>query len=226
MSVAYNNKIVTDGLILCLDAADPKSYNGSGITWYDRSKNENHGILVNNPIYNSDNGGSIIFDGADDYVEILYDGDLSANDFTFSFFAKHNGPRDGRRTMIGLSNADQRAFFVYCMQIWGNDTQYMEFRGNNTSYESTILDDLPRPFYEWNHFTSVQTPSSSKVYLNGKILLTASTSRRGVFDRIWLGSRGEQYWKGWLPNLNLYNRALSPEEILQNYNATKGRFGL
>ena len=66
--IAYNPKIVTDGLVLCLDAANPKSYPGSGTTWYDLSGNGNHGTLINGPTYNSDNKGSIVFDGIDDYV--------------------------------------------------------------------------------------------------------------------------------------------------------------
>ena len=68
MSLNHSPKIVTNGLVLCLDAADKKSYPGTGTTWFDRSGNGNNGILVNSPTFNSGNGGSIVFVGHNDYV--------------------------------------------------------------------------------------------------------------------------------------------------------------
>ena len=68
MSNNYGPKIVTDGLVLCLDAADQNSYPGSGNTWYDLSGNGNNGTLVNGVGYNSGNLGSLVFGGVDDYV--------------------------------------------------------------------------------------------------------------------------------------------------------------
>ena len=68
MGVAYNSRIVTDGLALCLDAANSKSYPGSGSTWTDLSGNGNNATLTNGPTYSSANGGSIVFDGVNDYV--------------------------------------------------------------------------------------------------------------------------------------------------------------
>ncbi len=61
-------KIVTDGLVLALDAADRNSYPGSGTTWTDLSINKSNSTLTNSPIFNSSNGGSIVFDGVDDYT--------------------------------------------------------------------------------------------------------------------------------------------------------------
>ena len=54
MATSYSPKIITDGLVLCLDAGDGKSYSGSGTAWTDRSGNDNHGTLVNGPTFNSD----------------------------------------------------------------------------------------------------------------------------------------------------------------------------
>jgi hypothetical protein len=69
MAVQYaSGKIVTSGLVLALDAADKNSYPGSGTTWTDLSGNGNNGTLVNGPTFSSANGGSIVFDGVDDYV--------------------------------------------------------------------------------------------------------------------------------------------------------------
>ena len=68
MGIAYNPRVVTDGLVLCLDAGNVKSYPGSGTTWTDLSGKGNTGTLTNGPTYSSANGGSIVFDGVDDRV--------------------------------------------------------------------------------------------------------------------------------------------------------------
>ena len=68
MSLSHSPKIVTNGLVLCLDAADQKSYPGTGTTWFDRSGNGNNGTLIGGVGYNSTNAGIIVFDGINDNV--------------------------------------------------------------------------------------------------------------------------------------------------------------
>ena len=70
MSTLQSGHIITDGLVIALDAANTKSYPGSGTTWSDLSGNSNNGTLTNGPTFNSRNGGSIVFDGVDDYVTL------------------------------------------------------------------------------------------------------------------------------------------------------------
>jgi len=70
MSISYNPRIVTDGLVLCLDVGNTKSYPGSGTTWTDLSGNGNNGTLTNGPTYSSSNGGSLVFDGTNDYFAL------------------------------------------------------------------------------------------------------------------------------------------------------------
>jgi hypothetical protein len=112
------------------------------------------------------------------------------------------------------------------MQIWDSDLGFLSFVGDNTNFTSYQI-TLPDPFSNWHYFTSVITPSNIITYVNGiSYYNSSSIALRGSFDRIWLGRRIDQYWKGWIPNFTLYNRALTPAEILQNYNATKGRFRL
>ena len=89
MAISYNPRIVTDGLVLALDAGNPKSYPGSGTTWTDLSGNGNNGTLTNGPTYSSANGGSIVFDGVDDYAEITDSSnnfDLGGIDATLEFW--------------------------------------------------------------------------------------------------------------------------------------------
>jgi len=225
--VAYHGGLVTDGLVLHLDAARKPSYPGSGDVWYDMTSNQYTGSLVNGITFEKDrNSGTLAFDGSNDYVEIMYQGDLATESYTFSFAAKHRGSRDNRRTMMGLSSGSQQAYFTYNMQIWDSDLQFLSIYGDGSGYSSYNF-NLDQPFYEWNYFTSVQTPTNMYTYVNGVLKNTTNPgSRRNNFDRIWIGQRGGQYWTGWIPEFKIYNRALSASEILQNYNALKGRFGL
>ena len=86
MSFANGGRIVTDGLILSLDASDQNSYISGSITWTDLSENRNSGALTNGPTYSSDNGGSIVFDGADDYVSISQN--VNPSNITLEFVYK------------------------------------------------------------------------------------------------------------------------------------------
>ena len=70
MSTRYNARIVSDKLMLHLDAANPKSYIGSGTSWVDISGKGNNGTLTNGPTFSSDNLGSFVFDGTNDHVAL------------------------------------------------------------------------------------------------------------------------------------------------------------
>jgi len=225
MSLQHSPQIVTNGLLLCLDAGNRKSYGGTGNVWRDLA-GSNNGTLTNGPTFSNANGGSIVFDGVNDYVQINYSGNFTSQSYTVGFFAKHNGVRDSRRTMVGFSNGGDAAYKVYNMQIWDSDLNFLSFVGDNTNF-TTYQIGMPDPFSNWHYFTSVITPSTINTYINGiNYYNSSSITLRGSFDRIWIGTRGDQFWKGWIPAFTLHNRALSPTEIQQNYNATKGRFRL
>ena len=224
--VAYYGGIVKDGLILDLDAAKKDSYPRVGTTWNDISGNANNGTLVNGPTFDPGNGGSLVFNGTTNYVNCNYMGNLRTDTITFSFYAKHNGPRDSRRTMLGLSDSGNAAYNTYTMQIWDSDSDYLSFIGDGTTYTSYGF-VVTNTFQTWNHFVAIISPTNIKNYCNGQLMYnTNGITLRGSFDRIWLGTRINQYWNGWISGLQVYNRALSAQEVLQNFNATKNRYGL
>ena len=221
----YQAPIVTNGLVLAVDAGNLVSYESGSTTSYSMTGSLS-GSLINGTGYSNVNGGIWNFDGVDDYVQINYGGNLSSDTITLNFFAKHDGPNSGRRTMLGLSNGGNAAYFTYDMQIWDSDSQYLSFVGDGTTYTSYTF-NIPNTFQVWNHFAVVISPTTIKNYLNGQLVYNSTAiTLRGIFDRIWLGTRSGQFWKGWIPNFQLYNRELSATEVLQNYNAQKGRFGL
>lgn len=106
MGVGYNPKIVTDGLVMCLDAANRKSYSGTGTIWRDLV-GSNNGTLTNGPTYSSAGGGSIVFDGANDFVQCL--GSITVTAATFVTWIRRNGSQ-GTYDGILYSRGDSTRF--------------------------------------------------------------------------------------------------------------------
>ena len=99
MSVIWGPEIVKSGLVLYLDAGNQNSYPGTGTTWTDISRNNNNGTLTNGPTFNSENGGSIVFDGTNDYVSTAL---TSTNSFTWNVWYKTNTVSNGFRNIISI----------------------------------------------------------------------------------------------------------------------------
>lgn len=208
--------IVRDGLVLALDAASPRSYPGTGTTWYDLSGNGNNGTLTNGPTFNSDNGGSIVFDRSNDYVTLPNGILTGASDFTIIQWVQSSG--EGTGTTFANYNSGTLQFG------WSSNFVFL-FLGNSTAYASTsnFTTDI----------TMIAGRRSGTVtnYLkNGTIISTGSSSSsigtESTPFRIGTTTGGTEQYGGKIYTTLVYNRALSAEEVLQNYNAQKSRFGL
>jgi hypothetical protein len=240
MSVKGGPNTVTSGLVLELDAGNIKSYPRSGTTWFDKSGNANNGTLTNGPTFNTGSLGSIVFDGVDDYVEIpgTQFRNLLSTDCTISLFLGFEN-KSGLTfpTIIGsmtfgsswqgwrivADNVSNILFFSNASGVNGNSQDNLEF--NYT---------LPNNINTLTHLTATWVASTreKKTYVNG--VLTNSGISTRVFSanstNMQIGRTsegfGDNYLRGKIPSIQIYNRALSADEVLQNYNATKGRFGL
>ena len=228
MGIARGPKIVTSGLVLALDAADKLSYRGSGTTWRDLSGNNNTGTLTNGPTFSAGNMGSIVFDGTDDYVAIA---NLFLNTIT-------NITLQG---WVYISSTSLKGPFVkvgggvngYAIGVGGND---FDTSGNQ------IIGIYPGVRWiltgnnygtGWKFFTlTLSTTSVPTFYLNGALIgsypgtnpLTPTSGAyvgRNVGDELTVRA-----FAGNIAITQIYNRTLTATEILQNYNATKNRFGL
>ena len=226
MATSYSPKIITDGLVLCLDAGDRKSYSGSGTTWTDRSGNGYNGTLSNNPFFvSSDN--CFDFDGADDLCrttlpvsELDRDctviitctvegvgGDASTANRLFSMDRTLNstkwciGTRTGTNTIqfAGGGGGDTNANFTYSL--------------NEIFQVALVLDGTGHKLYKNANLESSGSPAGD----SSNFGFASVGCRSNATDRIWNGK---------IFNVMAYNRQLTDAEILQNYNATKGRFGL
>jgi len=219
MAFSYSPKIVTDGLVLYLDAANTRSYPDTGTTWSDLSRSGNNGILTNGPTFNAGNGGSIVFDGSNDYVSLPT---ITNNIYTIDFWYKMGG-NDGSYGYFASSGDNG-----FAIGEGGPGIGYGQFYYWNSSV-STGLGTIPSTT-NWNHICTLINVSTNniQIYGNGNQLSNStisnmSTSVSNIGRYI---TSNTHYLKGNLALYKIYNRALSATEILQNYNATKTRFGL
>ena len=218
MSLNHSPKIITDGLVLCLDAASRKSYPGSGTTWFDRSGNGNNGTLVGGVGYNSNNKGTMVFDGADDNISFSTS-NLIVNTVSLWLYIKtaQNGAIICSGSDVYGSSSWEWSIFIYESNIY--------FRGNAGNFGNI---NYPASNYvnKWVNFTLIRNLNSlSYLYENGIYKNQASESSSTNTNQLRIGKAGAAANIN-LGNTLIYNRALSAQEILQNFNATKSRFGL
>jgi len=242
MSYTNGPKIIIDGLTLCLDAGNIKSYPSSGTSWNDLSGNNNNGTLTNGPTFTSSFGGGVVFDGTNNYVACptsLLDNYLIG---TISVWINLNST-----TGSAITSRQRDSVGTYCTFSVGS---YATSGGS-------IATGTPGKLY-WHGKNGVVQASSSNSVSAGtysNITVTFSSTQaifyiNGVYDSVTSGdysagnSSGVLFpnytqigcwnnnsvvnipFNGTMSSIFVYNRALSGSEVLQNYNATRGRFSL
>ena len=244
--------IITDGLVLALDAANTKSYPGSGTTWNDLSGNGNNGTLTNGPTFNSNRLGRLSFDGTNEHVrpsveinlqppwtqKIIYKNleSTSSSAFRASIHGNSSTSRPGFIRIyndISGNNARIRILLRY-QNSAGNWRHFSDYVGPfGSSFVSFAQQDS---FWVNNIIDLTLTCSDNKIYryyINGELVFTRNRSTSGDLNnglRInRIGARGSGTSEPLNGNIYLskfYNKELTPEEVHQDFNATKSRYGL
>lgn len=242
MAASDGPRIITDGLVFAVDAADRNSYTSGSNTWYDWSGNGNNGTLTNGPTFDEANGGSIVFDGTDDEIVVFapslkwQNWDSITIECAFKF-----------DTLVGGVNGRQYVFDF--RQSGGTNGAIGFFHDNNVNpnglklfysvgsptYEEPLITTINAGEIIFYQVTFNKTASTNNIrhyvngtnYLNRSINITTTTINSG--NNIYLGGySGNSY----AMNGNIYlfraypNKLLSEQEITQNYNALKSRFNL
>jgi len=233
MGIGYGPRVVTDGLVLALDAADTSSYPGSGTTWFDLSGNGNNGTLTNMDGANLDsaNGGSFTFDGTDEYISET--SSLSDNfwqgSWTASFWVNfdtlntttsgggdkpllHHGV-NGTRTGLHLTQRNTRIHFG----LYSDDLQGTKVLSTGTWYNVV---------FTLNNSTYVKQNYLNGVFDNSH---TGGGAYIGTGTNTRIGGKVLTFgllFDGFMSSCNFYNRVLTASEIQQNFNALRGRFGI
>jgi hypothetical protein len=215
--------IISSGLQLYLDAGNPSSYPGSGTAWTDLSNNSRNGTLTNGPTYSSADGGSIVFDGTNDFVQCS--GSITATAATFVAWIRRNGSQG---TYDGILSS--RGTSVTGMQFYSSDQ--LGYIWNNAINTYTWNSGLTVPDLTWCMVAVSVTSTSATAYLCQSGGITSATNTVShtstTIDDIKIGQEefGGRFFTGNIATAMIYDRALSAAEISQNFNALRGRYGI
>ena len=218
MGLGHSPRVSSDGLIFYYDAANTRCYSGTGLTATDL-RNSLTGSLVNGVGFGTANNGHFIFDGTNDQIQISQVGSAllsGSQDFTISAWLQSSG---GTGTIFGNYPAGN-------LQVFYSPTYIGMWLNNNSAYA------VAATYYSANIVNLVAQRSSGTnltIYLNGQVIRTGSSSATigSTLDfRIGASTASSELFQGKLYNIQVHNRALSSTEILQNYAAVKGRYGL
>jgi hypothetical protein len=246
MGIAYNTSIVAEGLVFALDAANPRSYSGSGIT-VNGLVSGLGGTLINGVGFSSLNGGSFFFDGTNDYIStpnidlsgtnkvtvscwvkvLNYRQTVGTSNILYELSADFNNTNGG--FVVGFADDSAGIYestFPISLAVKGNGSY------NISAFSKTLVNDLA-----WHHWACIFDKSQNGIetflYIDGILRTPTLTpilgSNTDNFDNTILsiaGRLGSYNSNISLSNLHIYNRTLSANEIKQNYNATKKRYGL
>lgn len=227
--------IVTRGLVLWLDAGNLNSYSGSGTSWKDISGNGKNGTLVNGPTFNSANGGAIVFDGSNDYTSFSASSDFYMNnrqEYTLEVWAYH-GTISGTPPANGyIDRTGSDEYNIYMSPIAKSaDIQFVtERRASGVYTQSQFFKTKTDYENKWTHVCGVYDGTNIKIYVDSVAgpTTTSSTSNLTGTGNLEVGRVATSYgpMSGRLAIVRVYNRGLSANEITQNYNAQRGRFGV
>jgi hypothetical protein len=207
-------KIVTNGLVLNLDAGQQNSYPGTGTKWTDLSGNGNNGTLVNGPTYSSANGGVIALDGVNDYIDVPIN--LTNTNYTIMGAARYVVV--GGRTFSAKNNN-------WLMGHWSSSTVKHYAEGWVTDDNGSEQSDTNWRIYA---ATGNYSGDSWAFYVNGQLETGPNSNGVNGPNGFAIGSYqgSSEFSNSHISNLLVYNRVLTATEISQNYSALKGRYGI
>ena len=215
--------VVTSGLNLHLDAGNSSSYPGSGNTWYDISGNSNNGTLTNGANYNSSYGGAINFDGIDDYVNGTNVASTSiTGDVTVDIWVRISSPQLDWVRVFGKGDNINRTYGMWYYPM----NSFLYQRYGTVPAGSTISTTISSNI--WYNLVGVSSGTNHYLYVNNNLVATstAGSSFYASTDPYKVGYAGfHTYHSGTISAVKLYNRALSTNELNQNFNALRGRYG-
>jgi len=234
MSIEAPIKTISNGLVLHLDAGNAKSYPGTGTVWTDISRNGYNGTLTG-ATFSSTGGGSVAFDGVDDYVSFSTAILAGRSELTVAMYVYPTQSGNNGSLFAEGYNPGEWWQFNIITSIWytrDTSTGTTGARNNDLSIDYLTLN-------KWNFITAVYsvTGGYKRYFVNAVQVATTSTSIDTLTtDRnpaqSFLGrptdpaTASDKYFKGNISQVSLYSRALTPTEILQNYDSTRSRFGL
>ena len=221
--LTHSPQIVRDGLVLHLDAANPKSYPGSGTTWFDLSGNGNDSTLLNSPSYNSDNNGIFILDRVNDRIQSP---NLMPSEISVEVFFKWSSLGDSWL----ISNQQESVIsyaYGFLMRIDYPSYNFYWWVGNGSS---VVRCNHIIELNKWYHIVGTANSVETTLYFNGELKSSNGPVNIDYTDvlGVYIGgsNQGDRLTSGSLGLVKIYDKALSASEIKQNFEAYRDRYGI
>ena len=232
MATSYSPKIVTDGMVLCVDAADKNSYSGSGTAVNNLASTANAGTFEQNTSFTTDQKGAFNFDGTDDYIEIDPPIPQATTEITINTWFKATGPSGtnndvaGGEIFAGSPGLNHGPIIGYS---WSNEqVLFSIYINQGFSYATGVSQN------KIHNVCGTFNRPTGKIYVNGVKEVEGTKDYNVTYQDTTSGNRIGMWGYGGYPRnftgqiylVQVYNRELSTSEVLQNYNAQRSRFGV
>jgi hypothetical protein len=216
MAIEAGPRIVTNGLIYDLDAAVSRSYSGSGLTVYDAETSAIGGTLVNGVAFSTNNNGYFTFDGSNDYINAGNDTSLQISSGTISAWARASSPGSSFRGIVAKQ---------YAYGIFYADSTFVAYDWQASATRSSGVNIADG---SWKNLVLTFSGGIGSLYLNGLSVLSTTYNISNNSYNLFIGAEANanQYAACNIAQALVYNRAITASEVIQNYNATKRRYGL
>ena len=231
MGLAHSPKIITDNLVLCLDAANTKSYGGSGTTWTDLSGEGNNGT-ISGATYTSGIDGDFDFDGSNDRVTFASGQDVGG-EITISFWA-YPTLNSSINTFLSTKGSASASGYALFANIFNTTDRKLIFEvANGSSSDAVLSADNVVVDNQWQNFvvTCVRSTGATVLYKNGSSIVTDTLTvtdwgNTGTFEIGKFPPVSAYWYHGKMSIAQVYTRALTATEVAQNFNALRGRYGI
>jgi hypothetical protein len=223
MALQHSPSIVTNGLVFCVDAGNPRSYPGSGTTWFDISGNSFNSTLTNGPTYTSGVNGYFTFDGVDDFSSVPINAAFNTSSVTFEVWAYLQTISDRHILYVNWAGNALEVNSDRSVVMYNNSTSQGQ-QGATTAAGAIN-------WGTWNHLVGVYDDSAQALYtyVNGTLLATRTSTPSTSYSVSTHAISGAAFGgevNGRISVVRHYNIVLSASQILQNFNAIRGRYGI
>jgi hypothetical protein len=220
--------IVDSSLKLWLDVGQPTSYPGTGTVWTDLSGNGNTGTLTNGPTYSTVNGGSIAFDGVDDYVIVPTSSSIELpNTFTASVWVAISDLNNSHEIISKGAGLSGNGNFGWALSFY-DATKTIYFDAHSLSTRYSIVASYNTT--SWKNIVVMFNNGHMYLYIDGTLSASNTSNNFTIGNLTYNFTLSEpsqwQSLNGKISNVQIYNRLLTADEISTNFNALRGRYGI
>lgn len=233
MSTSYNPQIVTDGLVLLLDAGNTRSYPGTGTTWTDLTTNGNNGTINGGVSYTTSGSGALLFNGSTGYI--VTPNTTVYQNVTLSIWFNSGITATSTRALISKSSYFANSITDFPISIYRNSDNVAVYlsTGNDFIFDTALSSSIANN--TWNNVVATFDQSNLNLYLNSIKSSTPANFSLSANTQPWTigrapqevaGGIGQTYYNDKISIVSMYNRALTENEVKQNFNALRGRYGI